>query len=54
MKVSIFEIFKAVLLAYVKAFGSYKPDAETADSLIKKVMATSFNDIGIQLLLLHN
>ena len=50
----MFEIFEAVLLAYVKAFRNYKPNAETADSLIKKVMATSFNDIGMQLLLLHD
>ena len=49
----ITELFELVLMAYVQAFGDYKQDNETAESILKKLKVASFDEIGIYLHLQH-
>ena len=49
----ITELFELVLMAYMQAFSDYKQDNETAESILKKLKVTSFDEIGIYLHLQH-
>ena len=53
LKMKITELFELVLMAYVQAFSDYKQDNKTAESILKKLKVTSFDEIGIYLHLQH-